>query len=481
MTSMLLRQRTSTNRWTSRWGALATAALVAAGCGSSGGGAKPDGGDGGRPDGGGGDTAGDAPSTMCVTGGMGMLKVTVAGLPAGAMPMIQLKNGSTVTPLTLDTPVSVAASGGYEIFYRRYKTPPAPGSAVGKAYYISESTFTGCVKADTTTNVTLTYTAEPGSGKMFMSVANPGKQAGVIAGFDGTDLVASGAKTPSVWKSKNYVGRAAAGAFDSFGDLWMPGGERINMYAMETLAMTSEAEPALTLMQPADTPAKFAAFDSTGNLWISRGAPANTLVRYNKDDLGMATATPDVTITSSDMVDPAGLAFDDQGDLWVASYGADKVIKFAHDKLTANHSGSPDIIIKTQTSATATPVANAPYTNPMALAFDRDKNLWVGYLANLVKITVDQQAASNDHLVPFAIDLATGDGFVFDEAGGIWCPGPGIGSPAGQHQFQHIPAAMLTTATAPTPDVTIDSTEVGTVDTIVLDPAPTWSLLHDWL
>jgi hypothetical protein len=474
--------RTSTTRWTTRLAALATAGLLAAGCGSSGGAAKPDGGDGGPPDGGGGDTGGDTSSTTCVTGGMGMVKVAVTGLPAGAMPMIQLVNGNTVTPLTLDTPVSVSASGGYEIFYRRYKTAPAANSAVGKAYYISESTFTGCVKADVTTTVTLTYTAEPGSGKMFMSVANPGKTAGVIAGFDGTDLLASGAKTPSVWKSKNYVGRAAAGAFDSFGNLWMPGGERINMYAMETLAMTSEAEPALTLTQAANQqPAKFAAFDSVGNLWVSRGAPTNSVVRYNKDTLYMGTADPDVTLTSSDMVDPAGLAFDDQGDLWVASYDADKVIKFAHDKLTATHSGSPDIIITAQTPATA-PVANAPYANPMALAFDKDMNLWVGYIGNLVRLAVADQAVSNDHLVPaVSVNLATGDGFVFDEAGGIWCPGPGIGSPSGQHTFQHIPAAMLTNGTAPTPDVTIDSTEVGTTDTIVLDPAPTWSLLHDWL
>jgi hypothetical protein len=478
MTSMLIRPRTSTNRWTARWAALATAALLGAGCGGgSGGGTKPDGGDAGAPDGGGGDTAGDTSPTTCVTGGTGMLKVVVTGLPAGATPMIQLKNGSTVTPLSPDTPVSVSASGGYEIFYRRYKTAPAPGSAVGRAYYISESTFTGCVKADTTTTVTLTYTPEPGSGKLFMSVANPGKTAGVIAGFDGTDLVASGAKTPSVWKSKNYVGRAAAGAFDSFGNLWMPGGERINMYAMETLAMTSEAEPALTLMQPANTPAKFAAFDSVGNLWVSRGAPANTVVRYNKDTLDMPAMGPDVTITSPDMVEPAGLAFDDQGDLWVASYEADKVIKFAHGKLAANYTGAADVVL----TAKSGPPVVANFTNPMALAFDKDKNLWVGYIGNLVKITVAQQAASAELNAPLAVDLATGDGFVFDEAGGIWCPGPGIGSPSGQHTFQHIPAAMLTNGTAPTPDVTIDSAQVGTTDTIVLDPAPTWSLLHDWL
>jgi sugar lactone lactonase YvrE len=460
-------------RWTARWGALATAALVAVGCGGSGGGKPHDGG----PDGGGGDSS----SAACMTGGSGMLKVVVTGLPAGATPMIQLKGGgiSGSMVLSLDTPVTLDARGGYEIFYRRYKTAPAAGSAVGNAYYISESTFTGCIKDGETTTATLTYTKEPGSGKMFMSVANATPGDHLIAGFDGTDLVASGAKTPSVWKSKNYMGRAAAGAIDSFGNLWMPGGERINRYAMSSLATTSDAAPEVTLDQPANTAAKFAAFDSLGNLYVSRGAPGNTsaVVRYDAAQLETSGApTPAVTITSPDMMNPAGLAFDDLGALWVASEGNDKVLRFTAAHAGASYAGPADTVITTKSGPTGVVAA---YTSPIGLAFDMDKNLWVGYLSNLVKLTVAQQGASGD-LTPFAITLSTGEGFAFDEGGGIWCPGPGIGSPSGQHAFQHIPAAMLAAGMA-TPDVTIDSAELGSVDTIVLDPAPTWSLIHDWM
>src|SRR5262249_52135414 len=151
--------------------------------------------------------------------------------------------------------------------------------------------FTNCIKDGVTTTATLTWAKEPGSGKMYMSVSNPMTLGNVIAGFDGTDLATSGAKTPSVWKSKNFVGRAAGGAIESTGDLWMPGGERINNYPMPTLNMTSNAAPAVTLNQPANTAAKFAAFDSVGNLYVSRGAPGNTsaVVRYNANDLGSPT------------------------------------------------------------------------------------------------------------------------------------------------------------------------------------------------
>ena len=248
--------------------------------------------------------------------------------------------------------------------------------------------------------------------------------------------------------------------------------------------MTSDAAPAVTLAQPANTSAKFAAFDSVGNLYVSRGAPGTTsaVVRYKGDDLaaaaaGMAvTPVPDVTITSPDMMNPAGLAFDDLGNLWVASSGNDKVLEFtkANMHIDANFMGAADIAITAKSGGNVV----SSYTEPVGLAFDKDKNLWVGYISNLVKLTVAQQGTSAELSAPFAITLATGNGFAFDESGGIWTSGPGIGSPSGQHQFQRIPAAMLAAGTA-TPDITIDSADLGSVETIVINPAPTWSLLHD--
>jgi sugar lactone lactonase YvrE len=481
MTNSLNRQRIRTTRWTTHLGALATAALVAVGCGGGSSGAKPDGGDGGMPDGGGG--GGDATSASCPKGGSGMVKVAVVGLPDGATPMIQLRGGGMtgMMVLTVGTPVTVDAGGGYEIFYRRYKTVPETGSVVGKAYYISASDFAGCIKAGETTTATLTYTAEPGSGKMFMSVANPDTPAdGKFAGFDGTAVATSGMKTPSVWKRKNFTGRAAGGAVDSAGNLWMPGGEVVNGYAMSSLAMTSDAAPEITLAQPANTSATFAAFDSTGNLWISRsGGGTSAVVRYNADDLDTSTAMADVTLTSPDLVTPAGLAFDDLGNLWVASRGNDKVVAFKAANLAASRTAA-DIVITTKTAASGVPIVNAPYKEPIGLAFDKAKNLWIGYISHVVKLTVDQQAASADLGGVFAIELSTGDGFAFDESGGLWTSGPGLGSPAGQHSFQRIPAAQLTAGTA-TPDITIDSAGLGNVDTIVINPAPTWSLIHDWM
>jgi hypothetical protein len=478
---------TMITRWTARLGVLAMATALAAGCGSSGNKPPADGGDGGTPDGsGGGDTApadggGDTTTAACTVGGTGQLVLAVAGLPAGTTtPMVRVTGGALAAPmmLTVGSPVMLDARDGYEVDYRRVKTAPVAGSAVGKAFYVSASTFDGCIRSGTTT-VTLTYTQEPGSEKLWMTVSNAATLGHVIAGFNGADIAASATKIPTVWKSKNFTGRGAAGAFDFSGNFWVPGGDRINKYPRMTLATTTDAAPEVTLNQPAGASAKFAAFDMNGNLWVSRGNPTteNTVVRYAPADLERTGApTPAVVISSPDLMNPAGLAFDTNGALWVASEGNDKVLEFIPAHLATSYAGAADVVI---TGKSGPPVIST-FTSPVGLAFDKAGNLWVGYISNTVKITPTQQMTSADLNAPFALTLSTGTGgFVLDESGGLWCPGPGVG------KFQRIPAAVLSAASPPvgdvTPDIVIDSAELGSVETLVLDPAPTWSPIHDWL
>jgi hypothetical protein len=166
------------------------------------------------------------------------------------------------------------AGGGYQLAWRRVKVAPTAPAILGKAFYLSNKPFDGCIKAGENVSAGLEYTQEPGSEKAWITVSNPPVDIDdKIAGFAGGDLAASATKNPTVWKKKNFTGRGGGGALDSSGNLWVPGGDRINMYAMATLATTSDAPPAVTLTQPAAASANFAAFDASGNLWVSRGAP----------------------------------------------------------------------------------------------------------------------------------------------------------------------------------------------------------------
>jgi hypothetical protein len=310
-----------------------------------------------------------------------------------------------------------------------------------------------------------------------MSVSNPVMAGGELAAFVGTDLAASAAKEPVVWKTQNFTGIGGGGAFDSSGNLWVPGGDKINMYAMSALATAGDAAPSVILTQPANASANFAAFDSSGNLWVSRGAPAteNSIVRYTPaDQAASGTPTPSVTITSTDVMDPAQLAFDKDGGLWVASQGNDKVLKFSAAHLLASYAGVADVALTADNGSVALP---APYTNPVQLAFDRTGNLWVGYIGDVVAFTPAQQAATGNVSKPLALaGVAPSEGaFAFDESGGLWMDGPGLG------QFQRFAAAALATGGMVTPDITINSSTIGSAESLVFDPAPTWSPLQDAL
>jgi hypothetical protein len=482
----------TTSPFTSIFSALAMLGLATAGCGGSSGGAH-DGGagaaghiagsagadGGGGAAGGGTDGGGDA-SAACVSGGSGMLVIAVQGLPASAtMPMLRVSGGGLAMPMMLavGTPATMPAGGGYSIEYRRVKVAPDGAAIVGKAFYVSASSFDGCVKSGTMTTAMLTYTQEPGSEHLWIGVSDAPTLGNEIAGFASADIAATASKNPMVWKTKHFVGRPGAGAFDSSGNFWVPGGDVVNMYPMMTLAVSGDpGAPTIVLTQPASSPATFAAFDSDGNLWVTRGAPANTIVRYTLHDQAASGApTPAVVISSSDLKNPSGLAFDKFGDLWVACEANDEVVKFGSAHLAASYAGAADIVLTAKTAPTA-PVQST-YTAPSGIAFDQAGNLWVGYISNLVAFSPAQQSATALVAGPLAalnVSAGTG-GFAFDESGGLWVSG---GNPS---LFRRYPKAVLGTTGDVTPDIVIMSSDLGYAETLVLDPSPTWSTLQDWL
>jgi hypothetical protein len=469
--------------------AISLLAAASVGCGSSGGSTKDAGHDGspsdgsptdGASDGGSTDGGGDT-SVACVTGGTGQLVVNVQGLPTGAMPMIRVVGGSLTAPMVVapGTPVTVGGGGGYMLEYRRVKVAPAPGGIVGKAYYPNADAAAYCVKAGATTTATLTYMPEPGSEHLWIGVANAPTADNQIAAFKSADVAATGAKNPDIWKTKHFGGRPAAGAFDSFGNFWVPGGDVVNMYSMAKLATPGDVAPDVVLTQPANSPALFAAFDANGNLWISRGAPANTVVRYNANDLGASgSPTPDVVLSGSHLMNPAGLAFAGSAqdpassqDLWVASEGNGEVVSYHRERLTASTSDAPDVVL-TAKAGGAVPTA---YAHPNGIAFDQAGNLWVGFEGVLVAFTGTQQGTSAAVAAPLAVNISTGTGgFAFDESGGVWMAG-NVGT------FQRVSKAALMTGGDVTPDIVITSSDLGYAESLVLDPSPTWSPLHDWL
>jgi sugar lactone lactonase YvrE len=150
--------------------------------------------------------------------------------------------------------------------------------------------------------------------------------------------------------SKTGLNAPNSVAFDSSGNLWVVDGHRVLKYA----APFATHEPAsvvigqndftnsstVTTSTGLDTPSGLA-FDSSGNLWIADKldnrvleytAPLSTFeaasVVIGQPNFTSSATTPVTQPTSTSLNQPAGLAFDSGGNLWVADWSDGRVLRY---------------------------------------------------------------------------------------------------------------------------------------------------------
>lgn len=115
--------------------------------------------------------------------------------------------------------------------------------------------------------------------------------------------------------------------------------------------------------------------DPGGNLWVALYAD-NAIVKYNADQLAEGgSRAPDVTISTDgegSLNGPVGLAFDRKGNLWVGNFGPqndgaanDTLVRFTPRQLAQSGQPTPAVVL-------------TGFTRPYGHAFDRAGNLWVG-------------------------------------------------------------------------------------------------------
>jgi secreted PhoX family phosphatase len=197
---------------------------------------------------------------------------------------------------------------------------------------------------------------------------------------------------PSVVGTGFGFGALPAGvAFDSHGDLWVAAeeGQAVYEYTPGQLAVSGAPTPAITLSGGTHTgqlaePTGLT-FDKSGDLWV---AGSGGDVKEFLPSAIAATGTPTASIvissdgaTQKSLADPASIAFDAAGDLWVAnedggptsaSDTTNAVVAFTPAQLAATGNPTPAI----ELSATGTG-ASATLDSPFGLAFDSSGDLWV--------------------------------------------------------------------------------------------------------
>jgi sugar lactone lactonase YvrE len=206
------------------------------------------------------------------------------------------------------------------------------------------------------------------------------------------------------------------------------------------------------------------AFDSAGNLWVTDYINQE-IQKFTPAQLASGASVPAVTISTQK--EPWGIAFDTHGNLWVGFYNGNYVLRYAASDVAAWSGALAD---PTPTLSIATPIG------PLGLAFDAQGNLWVaGFdLPQTYEIDAAQLGGSGSivptdsltstylehgsaasHGEPSFAQLTPAyaiDGLAFDNSGNLWSSteGPDVAmySPAQQESGDlSTPARTLTAST----------------------------------
>ncbi len=220
--------------------------------------------------------------------------------------------------------------------------------------------------------------------------------------------------------------------------LWVANGTNVLEFLPSQLQNGSSAPvPHLVLNSAAFGAPQGVTFDQNGNLWVidggtvaAGGKVAPALFEFTPTQLAkLATVnnpTPAVTIESSSFKFPQQAAFDFSGNLWVTDNGSNAIYVFTVAQQAA-------------TSMSATPavtVTSAPaFNGPLGIAFDFSGNLYVannatttifGFKARTLPV-VSKASSGTSNLVPSVTlsDDGAGSiqgpwGLAFDSYGDLW-------------------------------------------------------------
>ncbi len=226
--------------------------------------------------------------------------------------------------------------------------------------------------------------------------------------FSPSQLARSGTPTPSRAITAS-LDRPASLAFDASGNLWVAnlGNDTIVMFTAYQLANVTNPAPGLVIsanttgFSPSLHGVSSLAFDQGGKLWALNGASPETIVQFTPDQLTRSgTPVPTVTVNTG-LSAGSDIAFDAGGNLWVTDYGSSAVLKYGALQLA--QSGSP-------TPAATIRAMNGSLSNPAGLAFDSSGDLWVTNLGNntLVEFAVDTLPTTPSADSPDTASVITG-------------------------------------------------------------------------
>lgn len=397
----------------------------------------------------------------------------MVGNPGNGRPRLML-TGPTTFELTESTTLTNVPTGAYRVAANTY-TIDQPRIRTAWAPSGPSEVCPGGV-------LEVSWAQIASSGLMFLQRTNAGSE-GTPLGYHGDVLAQDGL----VLNPPGVSGASTSGgdmAFDTLGNLWtlsestaFPTLQRYPAaqlgYADAPRAKTPDR--GLTLASSNCVPDVVAiAFDPNGNLWVASKCGK----KVSRVGASQLTASADVTaevVVTDGLLAPTSLAFDRRGNLWVSDEG--QLVRF--DASTLASSGArAGRVVRVRVSEDA---MNTDVHSPGALVFDRDGDLWTHDFG--LNVLFEVPASALDGMGTAAVSPAVRiglpvtalvEGLAFDDAGGLWMA-------TMANHFGRLQPSQLTVSTgvgAPVQFATTVATYPGFVTSLATFPAPVWSPLY---
>ncbi len=193
----------------------------------------------------------------------------------------------------------------------------------------------------------------------------------LLLAFAPAALSSSGSKAARtvITPTRGSLGGPIGLAFDSQHRLWVVNSQSAKLVRFDPpqLAVGGAQAPAVILSLPGNPLG--IAFDAAGSLWVCDNQ-FHVIYKYTADQLAASGSPPPVfVLTAADsLVNPTGLAFDAAGNLWVVNNGRSNVVAFSPAQLAGAGPLAPHIVIASN---------NGSLSIPIGLAFEEDGSLWV--------------------------------------------------------------------------------------------------------
>jgi len=414
--------------------------------------------------------------TVTCTPTTGSLSVVVSA-PNGATPSVTVTgpNGYSKSLSATQTLTNLAA-GSYAVSAATVSVADAIVASVDSASVkvASENVTGGATLTDS-----VTYTARVGTGALW--VANS-QGSHAFVDFTSAQLSSSGTPTPTLSSATAAPSANNVMAFDAHGNLWAIASGSSQIVEYSAAQLTGSPILTITINDVGGVQINGIAFDAHGNLWLANYYPCDI------DEISaaqIAGASGSVTLTPAMMLNgcgattvtgPSALAFDANGNLWVADIDSSDVYMYSASALTGTGAVTSEPTFQTR-----------PGIAVQYLAFDGGGNLWISGGNQIVRLSASQLASGGSNspvtvtpsvsltvassgsgpCAPFITPVM--EGLAFDDSGDLWAVDNASAT------VIELSATQLPSSGTVTPATTVSSSNasLGAPWTLAFNPRPT--------